>query len=153
MIRRYGQAIEYDLLMSPARLDLATEWRRRRWRRLLSIIDQLPRESRYFEARINDDESVALAMEAEAAAGERANAGPVRRMADWSAEVELLTIAVNRLGEIAQAVAMLGGAKPGRLPPAPVPTTAFERVRRRKLMKQHKSLVSRLLPHRAGSPD
>ncbi len=134
--------------MSPARLDLATEWRRRRWRRLLNIIDQLPRESRLFEARINDDESVALAMENEAAAGERGPAEPVRRMADWSAQVELLTIAVNRLGELIQAVGMLGGAKPRPLPMAPHPTTAFERVRRRKLAKQHKSLVSRLLPHR-----
>lgn len=134
--------------MSPARLDLATEWRTRRWRRLLNIIDQLPRESRYFEARVNDDESVAMALEAEATGVSRGTTEPVRRMADWSAEVELLTIAVNRLGEIAQAVAMLGGAKPGRLPLAPIPTTAFERVRRRKLTKQHKSLVARLLPHR-----
>lgn len=133
--------------MSPARLDLATEWRRRRWRRLLNIIDNLPRESRFFEARANDEHVIEAMLAAE---GQSApdKTPPTRRMADWSAEVELLTTAVNRLGEIAQGIAVLGGAKPGKVPPAPQPTTAYEKVRTRMRSRKHESLVSRLLPHK-----
>jgi hypothetical protein len=134
--------------MSPGRLDLATEWRRRRWRRLLNIIDNLPRESRFFEARVNDEHVVEALVKAEGKEAPAGPAGPTRRMADWSAEVELLTAAVNRLGEIAQGVATLGGAKPGKVPPAPQPTTAYETVRNRLRSRKHESLVSRLLPHK-----
>ncbi len=133
--------------MSPARLDLATEWRSRRWRRLLNVIDNLPRDSRYFEARVNDEQMVEqiLAVEDKTAAG---NAQPTRRMADWSAQVELLTAILNRLSEVAQGIAALGGAKPRQVPPAPMPTTAFEIVRARMRTRKHEALVSRLLPQR-----
>ncbi len=147
MIRRYGKAIEYDLIMSPARLDLATEWRRRRWRRLLNIIDNLPRESRYFEARVNDERVIEAILTAEGHTA-AVDAAPTRRMADWSAQVELLTLIVNRLGEVAQGIAVLGGAKPGKVPPAPQPTTAYETVRSRMRSRKHETLVSRLLPHK-----
>lgn len=132
--------------MSPARLDLATEWRSRRWRRLLNIIDNLPRESRFFEARVNDEQVIEAMI---TTAGDTANnEKPARRMADWSAEVELLTAVVNRLGEIAQGIAVLGGAKPGKPLPAPQPTTAYESVRSRLRSRKHEALVSRLLPHK-----
>lgn len=131
--------------MSPARLDLATEWRSRRWRRLLNIIDNLPRESRYFEARVNDEYAIEMML----AADRGDDSGPpTRRMADWSAEVELLTAVVNRLGEVVQGIAALGGAKPHKVPPAPVPTTAVEKVRNRTRARKHESLVARLLPHK-----
>lgn len=133
--------------MSPARLDLATEWRSRRWRRLLNVIDNLPRESRYFEARVNDEQVIEAMLTAhgETAPGKEP---PTRRMSDWSAQVELLTVVVNRLGEVVQGIAVLGGAKPGKPLPAPQPTTAYESVRSRLRSRKHETLVSRLLPHK-----
>lgn len=127
--------------MSPARLDLATEWRSRRWRRLLNIIDQLPRNSRYVEA-MTQDEQLALRM---AGLPENPDPGPKRRMSDWSVPVELLTAILNRLGELTQAVAALGGAKPRKVPPAPVPQTALDRVRNRQRFDKHKALAARVL--------
>jgi hypothetical protein len=126
------------------RLDLATEWRRRRWRRLLNIIDRLPRDSAYFEA-LTEDEELANRM---ASAPEPEKRKPHRRMADWSPTVEILTAILDRLAELTQAVAALGGAKPRRLPRAPHPVTAIERVRSRRRQQHHESLVSRVLPNR-----
>lgn len=130
------------------RLDLATEWRARRWRRLLNLIEQLPRDSRYVEA-ISLDEKLAERLVGRPEP-ERA---PKRRLADWSVQVELLTAILNRLGELTQAVAALGGAKPRKLPQAPHPQTAMDRVRNRKRFEKHHSLVSRVLPARRPQDD
>ncbi len=131
------------------RLDLATEWRSRRWRRLLNLIDQLPRTSRYAEAMAQDDRL------AEQLIRSRAQEPPGktrRRMSDWSVQVELLTAILNRLGELTQAVAVLGGAKPKKVSSAPVPLTAFDRARERERARKHRSVVARVLPNKANPP-
>jgi hypothetical protein len=69
-------------------------------------------------------------------------------MSEWSPVVELLTLLANRLGELTQVVAALGGAKPGRVPPLPAPVTALDRVRHRVRRRKHAALVARVLPHR-----
>jgi hypothetical protein len=77
------------------------------------------------------------------------NKAPTRRMRDWSPTVELLTAVLNRLGELVQAVAALGGASPRQLPPAPHPVTAVDRVKTRNRKAKHAALVARVLPHHA----
>lgn len=128
-------------------LDLATEWRSRRWRRLLNIIDRLPRTSAYVEAMIADEQ---LAEQLIDDKSEDERQKPSRRMSDWSVEVELLTYIFDRLGELTQAVAALGGAKPRQPQRAPYPATAMQRVRERRRKQRHLELVARVLPHRAG---
>ncbi len=125
------------------RLDLATEWRSRRWRRLLNIIDRLPRDSAYMEA-VADDEEVAEQMLRRRDSGE--DKQPRRRLSDWSPTVEILTTIVDRIGELTQVAAALGGARPSKLPRGPYPVTAFDRVRNRRRVDNHRSLVSRVLP-------
>ncbi len=73
---------------------------------------------------------------------------PRRRMVDWSPTVEILSAILDRLGELTQAVAALGGAKPHKLQRAPVPVTAYDRARDRIREKKHHSLVARVLPGR-----
>lgn len=141
---RYGQAIEYDLITGEGRLDLATEWRSRRWRRLLNIIDRLPRDSAFMEAMADDDELADRMVRARGRTSE-GKTKPVRRMSDWSPTVEMLTAILDRLGELVQAVAALGGAKPGKLPRAPYPVTALDRARNRQRVETHTSVVARVL--------
>jgi hypothetical protein len=128
-------------LAGPAyRVDLGTEWRARRWRRLLNFIDGLPRNSAFVEAMSNDVEL------AEAMAVFDPPTSAVRLVSEWSPTVETLTTILDRLGELIQTVAVVGRAKPGRVPSAPRPVTAMDRVRKRRREMKHKSLVSRLLP-------
>lgn len=135
------------------RLDLATEWRSRRWRRLLNVIDQLPRDSAYVEALSDDDEIAGQLMRT----GPEKPARPQRRLSDWSPTVELLTTINDRLGDLIQTVAALGGAKPRKIPRGPYPVTAAERARHRERMTNHQNLVARVLrrpqPPPATGPD
>jgi len=73
-------------------------------------------------------------------------------MTHWSPEYERLTDLFDRVGELIRAVAMAGGGKPGRVHPAPRPTTALERIRRRQARQQHRRLVGTLLPGRDSAP-
>jgi hypothetical protein len=129
------------------RLDLAAEWRSRRWRRLLNVIDQLPRDSRYVEAMAMDEQ-----LAERLADRPQPQAKAKRRMADWSVQVELLTAILARLGEVTQAIAALGGAKPRKLPPVPVPQTAMDRIRNRKRFEKHHALVARVMRRPADPP-
>ncbi len=122
-------------------------WRSRRWRKLLNVIDNLPRTSAYHEALSNDE---ALA-EALMGLPDRP-VGPVRRMREWSAETELLSVVADRLAELIHTVAATKGAKGGRqIRHQPRPVTAMQRINARKRKAKHASLVARLLPKRAGA--
>lgn len=109
------------------------------------MIDHLPRNSSYVEAMAMDEE---LALEV-LRRPER-KTPPRRRMSEWSPEVELLSIAVDRLSELIQAIAAGHGAKPTRLTPQPRPQTAHEQVKYRERVRKHESLVARVLPHKAN---
>lgn len=127
---------------------MAVEWRARRWRRLIDIIDQLPRDSRYVEAVSLDEGIAEEILNVEQRRGEAEAGRAARRMSEWSATVELLTLILNRLGEVAQAIAVLGGAKPRKLKPAPMPVTMVEKLRKRRRYQAHRALVARVLPPR-----
>jgi hypothetical protein len=127
--------------MSPAALDLGEEWRARRWRRLLNLIDQLPRTSRYVEALSEDDELAAQV------AQRPTELGPPRRlMSEWSADVELLSTLCDLTGQLIQVTVARGGGQARPIRPMPRPVTALQRARDRQRQQKHQSLVSRLLP-------
>jgi hypothetical protein len=123
-------------------MDLAQLWRQRRWRKLLNIIDHLPRDSAYVEA-LTDDEELAERM---LARPEQPAVKSLRRMSEFSAEVEVLSVIADRIAEQTQVIAATKGAKPHKVKPMPRPRTAMEKVRKRRRETAHRSLVSRLLP-------
>lgn len=124
-------------------MDLATEWRGRRWRKLLNLIDHLPRDSAYVEAIANDDAMADQLVE------QVPETAPGPRLSDWSPEVEALYALVDRVTELIHLTAAVNGAKPGRMQPAPRPVTAFDRARIRRRVRKHRDLVARVLPHKA----
>jgi hypothetical protein len=124
---------------------LGTEWRARRWRKLLNLIDGLPRDSAYVEALTSDEQWAAAVLDNPPPDGP-----PTRRMADWTPELEMLTNLYDRVGELIQVTVATAGGKPRKVQPAPRPTTALERARRHRREAKHRSLVSRVLPHRAS---
>jgi hypothetical protein len=120
-------------------------WRQRRWRKLLNVIDHLPRHSALTEAIADDEALAAVLLESPPA-----KTGARRRMSEYTAEVETLSAAVDRLGELIQVVAATRGAKARRIPPAPRPVTAMDRLRARRRIDKHYAVVARVLPHKAG---
>lgn len=80
-----------------------------------------------------------------------AKAPPRQRLSEWSPEMERLTDVYDRLGELIRVVLATSTRKrPKKIPPAPRPTTALERVRNRMREQKHRSIVARVLPHKAA---
>jgi hypothetical protein len=115
-------------------------WRSRRWRKLLNLIDQLPRNSHYVEAQL-DDEDLAEILATEPA-GE-----PVRRISEWTPEVETLSVVADRLVDVVNVLRQVNGGQATELRPQPRPSTAIDRVRTRQRYLKHQALVARVLSH------
>lgn len=131
-------------------LDLATEWASRRWRRLLNLIDHLPRNSHYAEAVVNDEEMAELqAADIDPSEKPKEQPPPLR---EWSIEAELLARIADRVGVEVDATIASAGGKPIRMGPVMRPETAIDRkvreARERNRIKIHESLVAQLLPGR-----
>lgn len=135
-------------------LDLATEWRSRRWRRLLNIIDHLPRNSHFVQASLDDEElawAVVPELERRRAAEGSASRPEPLPLAEYSPEVDATYHLTDRVGFLIDAVVASSGGTPPRITPIERPETAFDRVRKTVRyeirLAAHRSLVSRLLPN------
>ena len=125
------------------RLDLTQEWRMRRWRRLLNLINRLAltRTSWLNDTMSQDDELAEYIVK-----NERRDASdkPTRRMRDYGASVELLSVIADRIAENTQVVAATKGAKGRRIEPMPRPDTAYARARLKKTRQHHSYTVARV---------
>lgn len=75
-----------------------------------------------------------------------------RRLSEYDAVVEMLSLLADRIAELIGTVAASRGIKPRKIPPAPRPVTALERLRKRRREQKHHALVARLLPGRSPAP-
>lgn len=139
----YRAAAERDL-WEVHRLDLNAEWQARRWRRLLNLLDGLRRTSHVYEAMTQDDELADMWLEQERRDKTAAARKPRRRMTEFSLEAELMSYAVDRLGELIQAHATGKGARRRKVEPMPRPETALQRARERRARTQHRFTVARV---------
>lgn len=159
LVDHYRAALTNDLLVH-AGLDLGEEWRERRWRRLLDVIDRLPGHSHFSAAISNDEEHAAMVAKAaaergETKPGESKNDGPA--LTTWTPEVAVLTQVLDAVNRVAYTVAAVQAPK-GKAgdPPKPAkrPVTALERAYRlaehNRRQAAHESLVARVLPHKAA---
>ncbi len=122
-------------------------WQSRRWRHLLNIIDHLPRHSAFGESLANDEELAEELLKRQQDIGRR---GPMRRMRDFTAEVELLSTLVDRVSELIHVVAASKGSKGGgkQIRHMPRPVTAMQRLLAKRRKEKHDSIVARVLPGR-----
>lgn len=139
--RAYRNAAERDL-WEVHHLDLSAEWQARRWRRLMNLLDGLRRTSHIHEAMADDDElaEIYLLRERDGQAGTKSR----RRVAEYTVEAELLSYAVDRLGELIVAQAVSNGGKRRHVEPMPRPVTALHRMRENRARVRHKYTVARV---------
>lgn len=74
---------------------------------------------------------------------------PRRRMSEYSADVEMLSVLADRISELINLLAAVNGTQTGPLQHAPRPQTALERVRERRRVTTHRTLVARVLPQKS----
>jgi len=135
----YRSAISRDLHEVHG-LDLTAEWQSRRWRRLLDLVDGSRRTSHLQEAMAQDDELAEALLESD----DSERSGPKRRVIDFTAEVEVLSVLADRVAELIQVVGAGRGMKRGRVTPMPRPETALHRARERRTRRKHRYTVARV---------
>lgn len=156
LVDKYRAALSNDLLVH-AGLDLGEEWRARRWRRLIDVIDRLPAHSHFSAAIANDEEYAEFAAKAAAERGEtrpgaKSDDGPP--LTTWTPEVAIMTQVLDAVNQVRYAVIAVQAGKKAGDPPKPArrPQTAFERAFRRaefdRRKAAHESLVARVLPRK-----
>lgn len=136
----YRKAIQWDLHAIHG-LDLNTEWRARRWRRLVDFIDGLPTHSHFAEAMSNDEELAEAILDQP---DDGPPKKPTRRLSEFSADVEVLSVLTDRVTELINVTVASRGGKPRKVPPMPRPATAVQRVRSRRQYDKHKWTVARV---------
>ncbi len=141
----YRAAAEQDL-WEIHRLDLNIEWQSRRWRRLLNMLDGLRRTSHVQEALAMDEQLAEQYLELQRRHGRRdePRRKATRRVSEFSVEAELLSFAVDRLGELLVAHAVSRGGRRRKVEPMPRPDSALHRVKERNSRRHHKYTVARM---------
>jgi hypothetical protein len=135
-----------------APIDLGTEWRERRWRRLLNLIDELPGTSRTRVAMM-EDEDLARSAADEAWANRKNKAEPIEEpppsLRDWSPQMDVMAGQFDRIGQAIASIYAARGIRPPKLKPMKRPETAFERLMRQKRESEkkrvHQSIVAAVL--------
>lgn len=77
---------------------------------------------------------------------------PTRRVSEYSPVVEMLSLLADRISELIGVVSASRGIRPRRIPSAPRPVTALDRLRERRRRTTHRRLVSKMLPHKNHEP-
>jgi hypothetical protein len=103
-------------------IDLGELWRARQWRKLLNLIEHLPRNSFFNEARANDPEVAEYLATQPLGESEE-------RLSNWDSTVEMLALIADRLGLVATITAAAAGYKDLKIDPVKRPTTEIQRVR------------------------
>lgn len=121
------------------------EFRARRWRRLLNLIDGIPQNSHFHAAMIADEELARLTLDAPDGDEEQPDGLP---MHVFSPEVEALAAVYDRLGNLTSllhSVHSRKGTTPLRLARYPRPVSASQRLRSERRVVKHRSLVARVI--------
>jgi hypothetical protein len=130
-------------------LDLLTEIRQRRWRKLLNMIDRLPYSSHYRQEMLNDPEFARAIVERQAKQNTPTKGGiPVR---EYTQEVDLLRTLIVAVRALQATVSGALGGKPGRIEPPPGPITLLRQMENDVRRAAHESLVDRVLPEKRPS--
>jgi hypothetical protein len=95
---------------------------------------------------MNDPEHAEMLVDAQekAGKGDKGSSGPP--LSAWSAEVEAITTATDKLSNILYVLRASGGDKQAQ-PPKPIqrPQTLLPSIQRRRRQEQHEKLAARLL--------
>lgn len=140
--------------------DVGVLWRSRRWRRLLNLIDKLPRNTHYHQAVLADPEHLAM-LDRVRAKGDPGPA-PLPPLATWSAEVDKLADVIDAIKHLEDTQIRLktskadqGKIKAPNWTPRPGRETPVEDIAlsQQEKDRRHRALVGQLLPHKAQPGD
>jgi hypothetical protein len=106
------------------------------WRKLATLVRQLPSSSHTTEAMANDDELAESFSDQEPSK----SSGP--KLSEYTAEVARLDAILDRLTELIATTVRMNGGKAPRTRPATRPETAFTRAQQRRADKKMSALIA-----------
>lgn len=118
-------------------------WRTRKWKKILLILEHLPRTSAYAEAMATDER---LAKSLAALPESTRKAQWRRSYREFTPEVEMLSALFDRVGELIRVTAGVRGARTKQPMSAPRPIPAIDRIKRQSAEEKHRRLTARVLP-------
>lgn len=140
-LERYFDPLEADF--QDWGLNLGQMWRNGKQSRMLRLIGQLRRGSRFAAAVANDEEHVALILEAEKNQPDKKDSGGYP-LADWTTENDQLAALVDGQNTLIAVMVKANGGNPGRIKPSARPTTKFAEVAERQAVSRHRATVARV---------
>jgi hypothetical protein len=126
-------------------------WRRGQWRKLLNLIDHLPRNSHYSQAVSLDPEHARLIAEAQESG--KVKSSPAPPMATWSPETERLTAIIDLLKHLIYLTSAVNGGKGKSPDPELRPESAMTKIKAEQRQKRHEALAARVLRNRKPPPE
>lgn len=122
---------------------MSEEFASRRWRKLLNLIDKLPRTSFFIEARMQDEELA----EQYLAHADHTNEKQLQlpSIVEYDSVTERLDTLAFKVDQLIAATVAAAGGKPGRVTPPPRPITAIERLRAQNRRQNAHRLRTQLL--------
>ena len=106
------------------------------WRKLATLVRQLPSSSHTTEAMANDDELAESYSDQEPSK----SSGP--KLSEYTAEVARLDAILDRITELIATTVRMNGGKAPRIRPATRPETAFTRAQQRRADKKMSALIA-----------
>ena len=116
--------------------------RARLWRRIASLIHQLPQASRLAQATANDPEHVEMILAAQQKDGPTPTYAPP--LSEWGVAEGLLADLVDSVQTLAAITIAVNSGKPPKTHPTPRPRTAFEDARKARAKRDHERTLRRL---------
>lgn len=138
-LERYFKPLEGDF--QDWGLNLGQMWRKGKHRRMLRLIEQLRRGSRFAAAVANDEEHVALILEAQKDQPEQAASYSLE---EWGTQNDQLAGLLDAVNTLVAVTVKANGGNPGRIKPSARPTTKFAEVAEQKAVSRHRATVARV---------
>lgn len=138
-LERYFEPIEADF--QDRSLNLGQLVRNGKYRRMLSLIDRLPQDSRFAEAVANDEEHVAMILEAQKDQPQETR-GPA--LSSWSTTNDQLAALVDSVNTLIAITVKANQGNPGKVKPSPRPTTKFAEIAEKQAVSRHRATVARV---------
>ncbi|NMW64587.1 hypothetical protein HHJ78_03345 [Mobiluncus mulieris] len=133
-------------------VDVSAEYKARRWRKLLVLIDQLPSASRFAQAYLTDENnSDRLALAQLEAEKDTDNNHGSMSFREWDLQASQLAILIDAIHALNATVMAVGGGKPPHIEPFPRPQTAGEKALDKARAEAMDDFVNLITPGRSPS--
>lgn len=128
-------------------VDLVSEWKKRRWRKLLILIEQLPPASRFTQAYLTDEANAdALALAQLKADDEKVK--QVTAFTEWNLQTSMLASLIDAIHVLQATVTAIGGGKPHKVEPYPRPVSVGQAALEKARAEAAEDFVNQILPDR-----